>query len=54
MKYLRTVNPEDRAKALFPDNDYLQQQWIKAVAWMRSFSQSKWVLDGERNIKWTE
>lgn len=37
---------------LFPHSEYLQQQWLNAVAWMRQdLTKPKWVLDGAK-VDW--
>ena len=36
--------PAERAKDLFPDSDYLQQEWQRALALVRS-TERGWILD---------
>jgi hypothetical protein len=40
---------EQRAKTLYPDNEFLQRAWIEAVRFLRSHG--GWILDGA-STKW--
>jgi hypothetical protein len=47
-----SLNTQERAKELFPQNPALQQRWESAVNYLRQGPVSKWVLDGQFRPGW--